>query len=117
MKQDAYTLIINYLRIQNKGISPKELSVVLKRSRVTIQSALKRLVQNGWVKKDGRSPKVYYSAVNLTLGPELNDLTPGWDDLDAPEFQTFIDWCKDKKYHVPERLEEYKKYLIKESLL
>lgn len=112
MKNEAYSQVLNYLRLQNRGVSPHELSLTLQKSRVTVQSALKRLAKNGWVRKTGNPPKVYYSAVNLTLNPEMQDMAPDWDDLGAPAFLDFISWCKSHKYHIPERVEEYKNYLI-----
>lgn len=69
MELNSYTLILHYLRDQKRGISPTELSTVLGRSRVTIQSSLKRLVKNGWITKEGESPKTFYTANELSIVP------------------------------------------------
>lgn len=69
MKQSAYIQILHYLRVQNKPVHPKELSTTLDKSRVTIQSSLKRLMKNGWVQKIGASPKTAYQALELSLVP------------------------------------------------
>lgn len=67
MEKAAYYDIATYLKEVDRAISPHELSVVLGKSRVTIQSSLKRLLKNGWVAKEGSSPKVFYRAVDLIV--------------------------------------------------
>lgn len=69
MEPNAYILIMQYLRAQDRGVSPNELSETLGRSRVTIQATLKRLIENGWVEKIGESPKTTYKARELSLVP------------------------------------------------
>lgn len=69
MEPNAYVLIMQYLRAQNNPVSPNELSISLSKSRVTIQSTLKRLIENGWVEKIGDSPKTTYRPRELSLVP------------------------------------------------
>lgn len=72
MQESAYYLVLQYLKEQKRGITPAELSTVLKRSRVTIQSSLKRLMKNGWVTKEGESPRTWYIAKEVTAVPRLS---------------------------------------------
>lgn len=68
MEKAAYYEISTYLKEVDRAVSPHELSVILGKSRVTIQSSLKRLLKNGWVIKEGSSPRTFYRAVDLTIG-------------------------------------------------
>lgn len=55
---------MNYLNLQKRPVSPHELRLITKKSRVSIQSALKKLQKNGWLIKIGTSPKVFYEMID-----------------------------------------------------
>jgi len=69
MQESAYYVVLQYLKNQNRWVTPNELSSVVQKSRVTIQSTLKRLLKNGWVIKEGESPKTVYKAQELSIVP------------------------------------------------
>ena len=69
MQESAYYLVLQYLKKQNGWVTPNELSTTLNKSRVTIQSTLKRLLKNGWIIKEGESPKTFYKAQELSIVP------------------------------------------------
>ena len=69
MQESAYYLVLQYLKKQNGWVTPHELSTALNKSRVTIQSTLKRLLKNGWIIKEGESPKTFYKAQELSIVP------------------------------------------------
>jgi len=69
METSAYIQILQHLRSKNKPVHPHDLSLALGKSRVTIQSSLKRLMKNGWVEKIGESPKTMYRSLELSLVP------------------------------------------------
>lgn len=69
MEPNSYVLIMQYIRGQNNPVSPHELATTLGKSRVTIQSTLKKLIRNGWIEKIGESPKTTYKTVDISLVP------------------------------------------------
>ena len=69
MQESAYYLVLQYLKKQNNWVTPNELSSTLNKSRVTIQLTLKRLLKNGWIIKEGESPKTFYKAQELSIVP------------------------------------------------
>ncbi|HEY0980384.1 MAG TPA: hypothetical protein VGE18_03195 [Candidatus Paceibacterota bacterium] len=70
MEKAAYYEIATYLKHADRAVSPHELSVILGKSRVTIQSSLKRLLKNGWVAKEGSSPYTFYRGVEINPMPK-----------------------------------------------
>lgn len=64
MKDTTYYQIMNYLNLQKRPVSPHELRMITKKSRVSVQSALKKLQKNGWLIKIGTSPKVFYKMID-----------------------------------------------------
>ncbi len=108
-EQVAYVAVLQYLTRIKRPASPHELALILGKSRVTIQSVLKRLMQNGWVIKEGTSPKATYRAVDpfAKSRPETHER----EVLDPHSVEAFIAWCKANKYHVPETALEYQHYL------
>lgn len=71
MEKAAYYEIATYLTQAGRSVSPHELSVILGKSRVTIQSSLKRLLKNGWVQKEGSSPHTFYRGVEIQPMPKI----------------------------------------------
>lgn len=55
---------MNYINTQKRAVSPNELKIITKKSRVSVQSALKKLQKNGWLIKKGSSPKVFYEVID-----------------------------------------------------
>ncbi|MFZ4500092.1 MAG: hypothetical protein ACOYMZ_01180 [Minisyncoccia bacterium] len=70
MEKAAYYEIATYLKYADRAVSPHELSVILGKSRVTIQASLKRLLKNGWVVKEGSSPHTFYRGVEIHPMPK-----------------------------------------------
>lgn len=70
MEKAAYYEIATYLKQADRAVSPHELSVILGKSRVTIQASLKRLLKNGWVVKEGSSPYTLYRGVEIEPMPK-----------------------------------------------
>ena len=70
MEKAAYYEIAAYLNQVDRAVSPHELSVILGKSRVTIQTSLKRLLKNGWVVKEGSSPHTLYRGVEIEPMPK-----------------------------------------------
>ncbi len=70
MEKAAYYEIATYLKQADRVVSPHELSVILGKSRVTIQASLKRLLKNGWVVKEGSSPHTLYRGVEIEPMPK-----------------------------------------------
>jgi biotin operon repressor len=107
--QSGYVATLQYLNKVQKPVSPHELALTLQKSRVTIQSALKRLVKNGWVIKEGTSPRATYRAVDPfnKSHPEAPEIVK----TDPYSILAFIEWCRAHKYHVPEIAGEYVQYL------
>lgn len=110
MKESAYKQILDYLKRANRPISPQELAIKLAKSRVTIQSSLKRLVENGWVQKQGSSPKAYYIAVDPFNQQEPATM-PNLIPTDVHSIEAYIAWCKTHRYHIPETILEYQHWL------
>lgn len=107
--QVAYVNILQYLSRTGKPVSPHELALTIKKSRVTIQAQLKRLLQNGWVLKEGTSPRVTYRAIDPFAKNRPVAETPM--PKDPRSIDAFIKWCQDHGYHVPETALEYQWYL------
>jgi predicted transcriptional regulator len=113
MKSGTYNNILKFLTQEARPCSPHELSAVFGKSRVTIHNTLRRLIKNGWVTKEGTSPKTYYRAVDPfkseTVTSEKNS------SGNAESVYTFISWCRTHGYHVPEIALEYVKILEKKE--
>jgi DNA-binding transcriptional ArsR family regulator len=62
------------LLVQRGAITPKELESELGVSAVTVHSWLKKLVSQGKIIKQGRSPSVVYTLVNNQQDPLLTDI-------------------------------------------
>ena len=110
MKSETYNKILKYIRETEKPVSPHELSVIFGRSRVTIHSVLRRLIKNGWLSKEGTSPKVYYKAVDPFTSENVTYETPFQNHN---SLEGFLNWCKENGYHIPERVIEYKEIITK----
>ena len=124
MKNDAYNQILEYLKAQKRPVTPNELITKLLKSRVTIQLALKRLVESGWVRKQGTSPRVFYSIVTPVISPKITSVTPTLDldetqiiqenflllEPDGTEIegiQGFAQWCTKRDYDIHTKAREY----------
>ena len=107
--QVAYVATLQYLHKAGRPVSPHELALALGKSRVTVQSVLKRLMQNGWAIKEGKSPKVTYRAVD----PFAKERPVPKEEIptDRHSVDAFIAWCRQHGYHVPEIALEYQRHL------
>lgn len=66
MEENTYKKVFHYIQQSLKPISPHELSRVTGKSRVSIHTALKRLMENGDIEKHGVSPLVVYTLKGVT---------------------------------------------------
>ncbi len=58
--------MFHYIQQATEPVSPHELSRVTGKSRVSIHAALKKLVSNGDIEKQGVSPRTYYVLKGIT---------------------------------------------------
>lgn len=119
--------IIKYIKSIARPVTANELSKELLKSRVSIHSALKRLVLEGAIQKQGRSPKVFYSLSDTSQSHSIknqaksfyfeNDaikkvieenyfiITPDGNQLSGIE--AFVYWCQSRGYDIGKKALEY----------
>ncbi len=69
MEENAYKMVFHYIQQAENPVSPHELSRVTGRSRVSVHTALKKLLANGDIEKIGVSPRVTYAIKGFTPIP------------------------------------------------
>lgn len=74
MEEIAYKQVFHYIQSSETPVSPHELSCVTGKSRVSIHTALKKLLTSGDIEKIGASPRVTYAIKGFTPIPP-SDLT------------------------------------------
>ena len=60
MEENTYKKVFHYIQTSSVPVSPYELSHVTGKSRVSVHTALKKLIVNGDIEKIGVSPRVHY---------------------------------------------------------
>lgn len=69
MEENTYKLVFNYIKDSETPASPNELSRVTGKSRVSVHTALKKLLSNRDIEKIGVSPRVTYALKGYTPVP------------------------------------------------
>jgi len=130
MWNDTQKSIIDYIKQVDRPVTPNELFEKLKKSRVTIQANLKILLKEGFMQKQGASPRVFYVFANQEKDTtethedffenpenknlkdliEENFLLLTSDGQEILGIKGFIVWCKERNYDVVIKATEYKKY-------
>lgn len=127
MNEDKKLKIINY--IKNKGpISAGELSGILSIGRAMTHRHLKSLVQQGFLTKQGKPPKVFYIinnfhkedkiiGINESLIKIIDNnfliITPSGEKKEG--FDGFKYWCQKQNLPIEKTAEEYSKTIKKYS--
>jgi predicted nucleotidyltransferase len=66
MEENTYLQVFHYIENSSQPVSPHELSRETQKSRVSVHTALKRLIKNGDIEKHGVSPRVTYTVKSQT---------------------------------------------------
>jgi predicted nucleotidyltransferase len=72
MEEITYKMVFHYIQQSENPVSPHELSRVTGKSRVSVHTALKKLLLNRDIEKIGVSPRVTYAIKGFTPVPPTN---------------------------------------------
>jgi predicted nucleotidyltransferase len=79
MENNAYKMVFEYISQSETPVSPHELSRVTAKSRVSVHSALKKLLANHDIEKIGVSPRVTYAKKGFVyvapVQPSIEDIS------------------------------------------
>jgi predicted nucleotidyltransferase len=67
--ENTYKMVFHYIQASEVPVSPHELSRVTGKSRVSVHTALKKLIENKDIEKIGVSPRVTYAIKGFTPIP------------------------------------------------
>jgi predicted nucleotidyltransferase len=69
MQENTYKSVFHYIQQSEEPVSPHQLAAVTGKSRVSVHTALKKLLKNGDIEKIGLSPRVTYAIKGYTPIP------------------------------------------------